>query len=92
MTENCINIKIDPEQVAHTLRQEAVEQLAGAGNEVLLDFGAVPRIDANAIRALEELAGLADDRSVRVVLRAVNMDIYRVLKLMNLAARFRFVS
>jgi anti-anti-sigma regulatory factor len=92
MTENRIGIKIDPEHAAHTLQQEAMEQLAGAANEVLLDFAAVQRIDASAIRALEELAGLADERSVRVVLRAVNMDIYKVLKLMNLAARFHFVS
>jgi anti-anti-sigma regulatory factor len=92
MTENGIRIKIDAEDAAHTLRQEAVEQLAGATNEVLLDFGAVPRIDGNAIRALEELAGMADERSVRITLRGVNMDIYKVLKLMNLAARFHFVS
>ncbi len=92
MTENCIRIKLDPEHVAHTLRQEAVEQLAGAADEMLLDFRAVPRIDANAIRALEELSGMADERSVRVLLCAVNMDIYKVLKLLNLSARFHFVS
>ncbi len=90
MTENRMGIKIDPEHVAHSLRQEAVEQLGGAANEIVLDFGAVARIDANAIRALEELSGLADERSVRVVLRGVNMDIYKVLKLVDLAARFGF--
>ncbi len=85
-----MGIKIDPEHAAHSLRQEAVEQLGGAAEEIVLDFGAVARIDANAIRALEELAGLADERSVRVVLRGVNMDIYKVLKLVDLAARFGF--
>ena len=57
---------------------------------MVLDFSAVRRIDPNAVKALEELAGLADDRSVKVVLRAVNMDIYRVLKLLKLAPRFSF--
>lgn len=92
MTENRMAIKIDPEHVAHALRQEAVEQLGGAANEIVLDFGAVARIDANAIRALEELSGLAGEQNVRVVLRAVNMDIYKVLKLVNLAPRFGFES
>ncbi len=92
MTENCIRIKLDPEQAAHTLRQEAVEQLADAAEEMLLDFSAMPRIDANTIGALEEFAAKADERPVRVVLCAVNMDIYKVLKLLNLAARFHFVS
>jgi anti-anti-sigma regulatory factor len=63
-----------------------------AEGEAVLDFSSVLRIDANAVRALEELAGLADDRSVKVVLRAVNMDIYMVLKLLRLAERFSFVT
>jgi hypothetical protein len=38
------------------------------------------------------LAVLADTRSVKVVLRAVNTDIYRVLKLLTLTDRFTFVT
>jgi len=87
-----MGIKIDPEHVAHALRQEAVEQLGGAANEIVLDFSAVARIDANSIRALEELAASAGEQNVRVVLRAVNMDVYKVLKLVGLAARFGFES
>jgi hypothetical protein len=44
------------------------------------------------VRALEELAALADAKSVKVVLRAVNVDIYRVLKLMKLTGRFSFLT
>jgi hypothetical protein len=36
------------------------------------------------------LAGLADERSVKVVLRSVNVDIYRVLKQLKLTERFTF--
>ena len=63
-----------------------------AEGEVVLDFSAVRRIDPSAVRAMEELADLADARSVKVVLRAVNMDIYRVLKLLKLAQRFSFLT
>jgi anti-anti-sigma regulatory factor len=73
------------EREIQTLRQ-------GAEGDVVLDFSSVPRIDPKAVTAMEELAGLADARSVKVVLRAVNMDIYKVLKLMNLAQRFAFRS
>jgi anti-anti-sigma regulatory factor len=92
MTTNAVCIPVDPEGVFHALRQEAVEAVNRAEGEVVLDFSSVLRIDANAVRALEELANLADGRSVKVVLRGVNMDIYMVLKLLRLAERFRFVT
>ena len=50
------------------------------------------RIDADAVRAMEELAALADSKKVEVVLRAVNVDIYRVLKLLRLTQRFCFLT
>jgi anti-anti-sigma regulatory factor len=57
---------------------------------VSLDFSSVLRIDGNVIREMEELADLADARSGVVVLRAVNVDVYRVLKQLKLADRFSF--
>jgi len=36
------------------------------------------------------LAGLAEERSVKVVLHSVNVDIYRVLKQLKLTERFTF--
>ena len=51
---------------------------------------------AGSIRAHSErwktLAGIADDKAVKVVLRGVNVDIYKVLKLMKLASRFSFLA
>jgi len=69
---------------------DAVQKIKGGEREVMLDFSAVPRIDGTVVRALEELAGLADERSARVVLRSVNVDIYRVLKQLKLTERFTF--
>jgi anti-anti-sigma regulatory factor len=57
---------------------------------VTLDFSSVSRIDAAAVRALEELAAVAEEKSARVVLRGVNIGVYRVLKQLKLTARFAF--
>ena len=92
MTTNPMCLKIDPERVALGLQQEAMEMVKSAEGELVLDFCSVLRIDSNVAGALEQLAGLADNRSVKVVLRAVNADIYKVLKLLQLAQRFSFRS
>jgi len=84
-------LKIDGERVLDAL-QEAGEKLDGADGEVVLDFSSVGRIDPSALRALEKLAGIADDKAVKVVLRGVNVSIYKVLKLVKLARRFSFLT
>jgi anti-anti-sigma regulatory factor len=70
--------------------QDAVDKVTNGEREVSLDFTGVERIDGNVVRALEELAGLTDGKSVKVVLRGVNVDIYRVLKQLKLTDRFSF--
>ena len=72
--------------------QEAVEKVNRGEHEVVLDFSSVLRIDADVVGAMEELAGLADGKPVKVVLRGVNTDVYRVFKLLKLTQRFTFVS
>jgi anti-anti-sigma regulatory factor len=72
--------------------QETLDQLDGAAEEVVVDFSGVARIDADALEALEQLADAASAKSVKVVLRGVNIDVYKVLKLMKLAPRFAYVS
>ena len=41
---------------------------------------------------MEEFADIADTKGVKVVLRGVDVGVYKVLKLVNLASRFSFVS
>ena len=72
--------------------QEAIAKVNSGQSEVILDFSSVRRIDTNMVGALEELAGLADGKSVKVVLRAVNTDVYRVFKQLKLTQRFTFVT
>jgi anti-anti-sigma regulatory factor len=83
--------KVDQERVVQAL-QEAGEKLDSAGGEAVLDFSSVRRIDPSALRAMEELAGIADHKAVKVMLRGVNVDIYKVLKLARLAPRFSFLN
>jgi len=72
--------------------QEALAKMDGAAGEVVLDFSAVQRLDTGALKVMEQLAGQAEVRSVPVVLRGVNVDVYKVLKLMRLAHRFTFAN
>ena len=84
-------LKIDEERVVQAL-QEAGEKLDSVEGEVALDFSSVRRLDSSALRALEEFARIAEDKGVNVVLRGVNIDVYKVLTLVKLTSRFSFVS
>jgi len=84
-------LRVDGERVVQDL-QEAVEKLDNADGELVLDFASVRRLDPGAVKAMEKLAGIADGKTVRVVLRGVNVEIYKVLKLVKLARRFSFVT
>jgi anti-anti-sigma regulatory factor len=84
-------MRVDGERVVQAL-QAAGEKLDTVDGELVLDFSSVHRIDPGAVRAMEKLAGMADDKTVKVVLRGVNIDIYKVLKLVKLTPRFSFVT
>lgn len=84
-------LKIDEERVVQAL-QEAGETLDSAEGDLLLDFSAMRRIQPSALKVMEDFAGIADGKGVKVVLRGVNVDVYRVFKLVKLASRFSFVS
>ena len=84
-------LKIDEKRVAQAL-QEAEEKLDSVAGEMALDLSLVRRIDPSALRAMEKFADIADTKGVKVVLRGVDVGVYKVLKLVNLASRFSFVS
>jgi len=91
MTMIPVGLDFDGDCVTHAL-QEAREKLGSTDDGVCLDFSSVRRIDPSALREMEELAGLADDKAITVVLRGVNVDVYKVLKLARLTPRFSFVA
>jgi len=82
-------LNIDQDSLIPAL-QAAGEKLNGGGGEVVLDFSAVRRVDSHALEALERLAFIADEKTVKVALRSVNVEVYKVLKLVKLARRFSF--
>jgi anti-anti-sigma regulatory factor len=84
-------LKIDEEHVADAV-QGACEKVDGAEGEVVLDFSSVRRIDSRALTAMEKLAAAAEGKGVKVLLRGVNVDIYKVLKLVKLTSRFSFLT
>ena len=84
-------LKIDREHVVHGL-QQAREKLDRAEREVVLDFSSVRRIDAGALTLMEELAGLAEEKGIKLALRGINVRVYKVLTLVNLAPRFSFLT
>jgi anti-anti-sigma regulatory factor len=72
------------------LVREAFAKLDGAAGELALDFTSVQHITPNTIGAMEKLAAAAEAKAVKVVLRGVHIDVYKVLKLVNLTPRFSF--
>ncbi len=70
--------------------QDALDRLDGAESNLVLNFTGVERVETGTVRALEALAGRAEEKKIRVVLDAVNVEVYRVLKLVKLAPRFSF--
>jgi anti-anti-sigma regulatory factor len=84
-------VNIDETRVVPALRL-AGEKLDGTEGEAVLDFSSVRLLDCNAVKAIEEVARLAERKNVKLVLRGVNVDVYKVLKLMRLTSRFSFVN
>ena len=69
---------------------EAIDQVRAGAAAVVLDFSAFERIDAAALRGLEELARAAEPQAAKIVLAGVHVNVYKVLKLMNLTGAFSF--
>jgi anti-anti-sigma regulatory factor len=86
-----VGLEFDDNSVSHAL-QEARVKLDNTKDDLCLDFSSVRRIDPSALKTMAELAGLADEKAVKVGLRGVNVDIYKVLKLGKLTSRFSFLT
>jgi anti-anti-sigma regulatory factor len=90
MSKIAVLLNIDEKRVVPAL-QDAADGLDGSG-EAVLDFSSVRRIDSAAVRALEDFLRVADDKAVKIVLRNVSVDVFKVLKLVKLTQRFSFVN
>lgn len=91
MSAIALMINVDEGRVATAL-QEVADTLDCSQGEAVLDFSSVRRVDSGALRALEACARVADEKDVKIVLRGVNVDVYKVLKLVKLTHRFSFAN
>lgn len=89
MAMNAVSLNIDGQRVSLGL-QQACERLDSTERELILDFSSVGHIDSSGLKSLEELADLAENKAIKIVLRGVNVDLYKVFKLVKLAPRFSF--
>jgi anti-anti-sigma regulatory factor len=83
------NLRIDSAGIA-SLLQQAGEELERTKKNVVVDFTSVRRIDPGSLRLLEQLGREANKKKVGVTLRGVNVDVYKVMKLAQLAPSFSF--
>lgn len=60
--------------------------------ELTLDFSGVVRVDSPGLRAIQDLAHRAEEKKVKVVVRGVNVNVYKTLKLARLTQRFSFAN
>jgi anti-anti-sigma regulatory factor len=91
MAASSLLTQVNAEGLTESLTQ-AREKLDAAGAEMILDFSHVPRIDSEALKAILDLASAAEPKKVKLTLRGVNVDVYKVLKLMKLASRFSYLD
>ena len=84
-------VTLEEKQLVPVL-QDLAQKLERAGSELVLDFSAVGWIDSQAVLAIDELSQKAGEKSVRIVLRGVNVDVYKVLKLVRLTPKLSFAA
>lgn len=84
-------LKIDSQHVVSTL-EHVRENLNRNTGDVSLDFTSVRQANSADLRSLEQLLIEADEKKLKVLLRGVNVNFYKALKLAKLAARFTFVN
>ena len=83
-------LKVDGESIVQSLK-EVSDRLATCEGEVVIDFSSVRRIDTGGLSAMDALATRAEERAVKIGLHGINIDVYKVLKLMKLSPRFSFL-
>jgi anti-anti-sigma regulatory factor len=91
MPDTRISRKLEVQNLAVAL-QKAAQILESNPGDLELDFSSIRRVDTVALRSMENLAQMGQQKTAKIVLRGVNVDVYKTLKLAKLAQRFSFVS
>lgn len=83
---------ITMDEALASLVEAARAKLQSTEGDLELDFSSVRRLDAHGLHELEQLAEIAEEKGVTLVLRNVSVEIYRVVKTVKLAPRFKFAA
>ena len=89
MPVSSILLEMDKTQLG-TVLERAIGMLGGSDSELTLDFTSVDRVGPDDLKLLEKVGTVAAGKSARVVLRGINVRIYKALKIANLTERFGF--
>jgi anti-anti-sigma regulatory factor len=90
MSANNLILAVEAERIVPVLK-EAAETLDREHGEAVLDFSSVRRINSDAVRALQDFVRACDEKAVKIAIRGVNVDVYKVLKLVKLTQRVSFL-
>ncbi len=91
MATNGTWFKVDEKHTMQDL-QAALDSVDRADSELVIDCSELRRLDPAALATLEVIANKADEHQVKVVLHGVNVDAYKVFRLINLTPRFSFTN
>jgi anti-anti-sigma factor len=61
-------------------------------SQIALDVSGVARVDSPGLRALQDLVHKAGEKNVKVVLRGMNINVYKTLQLAHLTRSFSFAN
>lgn len=81
----------DSNQIS-TLVREAGNNLASGSGDVILDLTSVHRLDSTSLGRLLEFAKSAEEHHRRTLLRSVDPQVYKALKLLKATHSFVFES
>ncbi len=81
-------------RIEENLLPEAVEsariKLDQADSQVVMDFSLVQRLDTRLLASMSDLASIAKAKDNSITLHAVNVEVYKALKLARLTSSFSF--
>jgi anti-anti-sigma regulatory factor len=72
--------------------EEASSRLENGEREVVLDFSSVHRLSAAEVHAIDEFTRAAEEKGIKVMERALGVDLYRALKLARQSSRLSLVA
>ena len=72
--------------------EEVSGRLENGGRHLVLDFSSVERLSTAEVHAIDEFTRTADEKGVKVIIRGLDVELYRALKLAKLPVRLSLIA